>query len=160
MIKISGKITILMAEDDPDDRLLIKEAMEGLKTIKSLEFVENGEDLINYLLHRGAYTHLQKASLPCLIILDLNMPIKDGREALKEIKNHPELRKIPIVVLTTSHDPEDITGTYELGVNSYIAKPVSFEELTKIMETLVKYWAEIVELPLSRNGEHSGPANN
>ncbi len=160
MIKISGKISILMADDDPDDRLLVKEALEGIRTIKSLEFVENGEELMNYLLHRGAYSHLKKISYPCLIILDLNMPVKDGREVLKEIKGYPELRKIPIVVLTTSQNPEDIACTYELGVNSYISKPVSFAEWTEIMGTLIKYWAEIVELPIPGNGEHIGSSNN
>lgn len=160
MIKIRGKISILMAEDDPDDRLLLKEALEGIQTIKSLEFVENGEELMNYLRHRGVYTYLPKASHPCLIILDLNMPIKDGREVLKEIKNDSELRKIPIVVLTTSKNPEDITCTYELGVNSYISKPVTFEEWTKIIGTLIQYWAEIVELPVPRDGERHEPSNN
>lgn len=164
MIKLRKTITILIAEDDPDDRLLVREALEGVQGVKSLkkiEFVEDGEQLMDYLLKRGQYASFKEKPQPCLIILDLNMPRKDGRQALQEIKNNPSLRKIPIVILTTSHDQEDILVTYDLGVSSYIAKPVSFEDLIKTMETLLKYWAEVVELPsLQQNGGPNGSSSN
>lgn len=149
-------ITILIAEDDADDRLLAQEALDRIETTKSVEFVENGEELMDYLLRRGSYSHLNNSPQPCLLIIDLNMPKKDGREAIKEIKTNPHLRQIPIIVFTTSKDPDDICNTYQLGINSYIAKPPSFEELTKIMKTLIEYWAEIVELPINRNGDFCG----
>ena len=155
MIKLKKGIAIVMAEDDQDDRLLTREALAGVPLIKSLDFVEDGEELMDYLLKRGLYSHLKGNPNPGLIILDLNMPRKDGREVLKEIKGHPVLRKIPVVVLTTSRDQEDVYVTYDLGGSSYISKPVSFEDLTKVMEAMVRYWAEIVELPAERNGENN-----
>ena len=140
-------ISILLADDDPDDRLMATEALEENRLANDLHTVEDGEMLMDYLYHRGKYASMQDWSLPGLILLDLNMPKKDGREALKEIKADPNLRRIPIVVLTTSKAEEDIYRTYDLGVNSFITKPVSFESLVEIMKTLKKYWFEIVELP-------------
>lgn len=145
-------ITILMADDDPDDRLLTKEAWEENRLANQLHFVEDGEALIDYLYRRGSFAHLAGEPLPGLILLDLNMPKKDGREALREMKNDPQLRHIPVVVLTTSKAEEDIYRTYELGVNSYIIKPVTFESLVEIVKTLAKYWFEIAELPGESNG--------
>lgn len=145
----AGKpITILMADDDEDDRLLAKDALEECRLANDLHFVIDGEELMDYLYHRGKYTQLIKSPRPGLILLDLNMPKKDGREALQEIKADPELRPIPVIVLTTSKAEEDIYRTYDLGANSYIAKPVTFESLVSVMKTLGKYWFEIVELPL------------
>jgi CheY-like chemotaxis protein len=109
--------------------------------------VENGEELLEYLYRRGKYSDPAVSPRPGLILLDLNMPKKDGRQALKEIKADPSLRSIPIVVLTTSKAEEDILRSYDLGVNSFIVKPVTFEGLVDIMKTLTKYWFEIVELP-------------
>ena len=140
-------ITILMADDDPEDRLLAQEAWEEARLANGLHFVKDGEELMDYLYHRGQYTELIDSARPGLILLDLNMPKKDGREALKQIKADPELRQIPIVALTTSKAEEDIYRTYDLGVNSFIIKPVSFESLVNVMKTLGKYWFEIVELP-------------
>ena len=140
-------ITILMADDDADDRRLTQEAFEEARLINDLRFVENGEQLIEYLRKEGAYAPPAEAPRPGLILLDLNMPRKDGRTVLKEIKNDPALRKIPVVVLTTSKADEDIYKSYYLGVNSYIVKPVTFEALVDILQTLEKYWFEIVELP-------------
>jgi len=140
-------ITILMADDDPDDRMLTKEALIECRLANPLDFVEDGEELLDYLHRRGKYESLKGQPLPGLILLDLNMPRKDGREALKEIKSDHILRRIPIVVLTTSKAEEDILRTYELGVNSFIIKPVTFESLVDIVKTLAKYWFEIVELP-------------
>lgn len=143
----SKTITILMAEDDEDDRLMAKEAWEEAKLANDLRFVEDGEELMDYLYQRGEYTNSDNPSRPDLILLDLNMPRKDGREALKEIKADAELRKIPVVVLTTSKAEEDICRTYDLGVNSFITKPVTFDGLVQVMKTLKRYWFEIVKLP-------------
>jgi CheY-like chemotaxis protein len=140
-------IVILMADDDADDRLLAKDALTECRLSNELHFVENGEELLDYLLRRGRYTSLGDAPRPGLILLDLNMPKKDGREALKEIKADPELRKIPVVVLTTSRADTDIGRIYELGANSFISKPVSFDSLVDVMKILGRYWFEIVELP-------------
>jgi len=142
---IKGKsITILVAEDDEDDRLLMQEEN---RLANDLHFVEDGEELMDYLLHRNKYSNPKSAPYPSLILLDLNMPRKDGREALKEIKVDPNLRKIPIVVLTTSKAEEDILRTYDLGVSSLIAKPVVFDSMVQIMKMIGTYWFEIVELP-------------
>ena len=140
-------ITILVAEDDEDDRLLMQDALEENRLANDLHFVEDGEQLMDYLLRRGDYSNPKTSPRPSLILLDLNMPKKDGREALKEIKAEPSLRQIPIVVLTTSKAEEDILRTYDLGVSSFIAKPVVFESMVQIMKTLGNYWFEIVELP-------------
>ena len=144
----SGKgVIILYAEDDPEDRMLVEDAMEESRLANELDFVEDGEELMDYLHRRGKYTELTNEPLPGLILLDLNMPRKDGREALEEIKADPNLRRIPIVVLTTSKAEEDILRTYDLGVNGFIIKPVTFESLVSIMKTVSKYWFEIVEPP-------------
>jgi CheY-like chemotaxis protein len=140
-------ITILMADDDADDRRLTQEAFEEGRLINDLRFVENGEFLLDYLRKQGRFAPPAEAPRPGLILLDLNMPRKDGRTVLKEIKGDPELRQIPVVVLTTSKADEDIYRSYDLGVNSYIVKPVTFEALVDILQTLEKYWFEIVELP-------------
>lgn len=140
-------VEILMADDDPDDRLMAAKAMKEYRVKNGLRFVEDGEELLDYLYHRGKYADPASSPTPGLILLDLNMPKKDGREALAEIKAHPELRKIPVVVLTTSKAEEDILRAYDLGVNSYITKPVSFQGLAEVMKTLSIYWFEIVKLP-------------
>src|SRR6185369_11400894 len=140
-------ITILMADDDPDDRMLTREAFEESRLLNELETVEDGEELMDYLHSRGKYSGTAARALPNLILLDLNMPRKDGREALKEIKSCPELRRIPVVVMTTSKAEEDVVRTYDLGVNSFIVKPVTFEGMVEVLKTLGRYWFEIVELP-------------
>jgi len=143
-------IVILVAEDDAEDQMLVKEAMEESRLSNHIHFVSDGEELLAYLRHEGPYADLRKYPHPGLILLDLNMPRKDGREAMKEIKTDPKLRVIPIVVLTTSKAEEDVLRTYDLGVNSFITKPVSFSSLVNVMRTLGKYWFEIVELPIGR----------
>lgn len=148
MNNIKRSVVILIADDDDDDRMMAKEALEENRLANEIRFVVDGEDLTDYLNSRGKYTEPCSAPRPGLILLDLNMPRKDGREALKEIKSDPELRQIPIIVLTTSKAEEDIFRTYDLGVNSFITKPVSFTALAEVMKTLAKYWFEIVELPL------------
>lgn len=147
-MKDSGKlITIVLADDDPDDRELAMDAFKECHLANQVHFVEDGEQLMDYLLRRGKYEDLKDQPLPGLVLLDLNMPRKDGREALREIKANPDLRRIPIVVLTTSKAEEDILRTYDLGVNSYVTKPVTFQSLVDTVKVMGKYWFEIVELP-------------
>jgi CheY-like chemotaxis protein len=144
MTPAPSPITILLADDDEDDRLITQHAFARHHLANDLRFVVDGEDLMDFLHRRGKYG---QAPRPGLILLDLNMPKKDGREALKEIKADPSLRKIPVVILTTSGEEEDILKTYDLGANSYIRKPVGFEALVKIIDTLGTYWFQVVELP-------------
>jgi len=139
-------IVILMAEDDPDDRLLAEEALEESRLANELHFVNDGVELLDYLMKRGEYSK-GHAPRPGLILLDLNMPRLDGREALEEVKADPDLRSIPIVVLTTSKAEEDILRSYQLGVSGFITKPVSFQGLVDVMHSLGKYWFQIVVLP-------------
>ncbi len=146
-------ITILMADDDADDRQMTKDAFVEGRLGNNLRFVEDGVELMDYLKRRGRYAPPVDAPRPGLILLDLNMPKKDGREALKEIKADPELRRIRVVVMTTSKAEEDIVRTYELSAASYISKPVTFSQLTEVIKALGKYWLEIVELPDNGNGE-------
>lgn len=151
-MKVDGKmITIVLADDDPDDRQLTEEAFTENRLANQLHTVEDGEELIDYLHRRGKYEALKNEPLPGLILLDLNMPRKDGREALKEIKADPNLRRIPIVVLTTSKADEDIVRSYDLGVNSYVTKPVTFKSLVELVKVLGRYWFEVVELPPEEN---------
>jgi len=141
-------ITLLIADDDPDDRLLAQDALIESRLLNPLYFVEDGDDLLDFLHRRGAYAG-QNIPRPGLILLDLNMPRKDGRQALLEIKNDPQLRRIPIVILTTSEAEEDILRSYDLGVNSFIVKPVTFDGLVQVMRTIGLYWFEIVALPVA-----------
>lgn len=140
-------ITILLADDDADDRELARDALAESRLANELRYVQDGEELLEYLQRRGRYADPAHSPRPGLILLDLNMPRKDGREALREIKSDPSLRHIPIVVLTTSKAEEDIYRTYNLGVNSFITKPVTFDGLVSVMRGLGRYWFEIVELP-------------
>jgi CheY-like chemotaxis protein len=136
-----------VADDDADDRMLLEEAFEENRLANDRRFVTDGEELLDYLHGRGAFAAPGAAPRPGIILLDLNMPGKDGREALAEIKAEPHFRQIPIVILTTSKAEEDIFRSYDLGVNSYITKPVTFESLVEVVRMLGKYWLEIVELP-------------
>lgn len=138
---------ILIAEDDPEDRMLTADALDENSIHQGFHFVEDGEELMDYLYNRGPYANKSQYPRPELILLDLNMPRKDGREALQEIKRDPKLRRIPIVVLTTSKADEDVIRSYNLGVNSFITKPVSYNDLVEVIATLNKYWFQIVELP-------------
>jgi CheY-like chemotaxis protein len=140
-------IIILMADDDPEDQMLVREAWKESRLANDLRFVSDGEHLMDYLYRRGEYGDPGSSPRPGLILLDLNMPKKDGREALEEIKADPDLMRIPIVVLTSSKADEDIVSSYNLGVSGFITKPVTFDGLVRIMKALGKYWIEIVELP-------------
>jgi two-component system response regulator len=143
----STPVTILMADDDPDDRMLTQDAFIRSRIANDLRFVEDGQDLMDYLKRRGKYQDPATSPRPGLILLDLNMPRKSGREALEEIQADPELMCIRVVVLTTSKAEADILRSYQLNAASYITKPVSFEGLVDVVRTLGKYWLEIVELP-------------
>ncbi|HEV8400409.1 MAG TPA: response regulator [Gemmatimonadales bacterium] len=141
-------ITILICDDDADDRMLTQQALNDAHVANSVHFVEDGEQLLDYLYQRGAYAgETGKAPRPGLILLDLNMPKMDGREALKVMKGDKTLRDIPVVVLSTSGLDQDIVRSYQLGVNSFIQKPVTFSGLVEAMNVLGRYWLEIVELP-------------
>lgn len=141
-------ITILMADDDEEDCALTKEAMTDARLANEMRFVYDGEQLMDYLHQRGEFgPGGTEAPRPGMILLDLNMPKKDGREALAEIKSDPELRRIPVCVLTTSAAEEDIFRSYDLGVNSFITKPVTFAGLVEVLQGWTRYWFEIVELP-------------
>ncbi len=147
-------ITILMADDDEEDRLLAQEALHDARLANDMRFVVDGEDLMSYLRHEGRYAASQvEAPRPGIILLDLNMPKKDGREALAEIKADESLRRIPVVVLTTSKDEEDVLRSYDLGASSFITKPVTFAGLVEVMRTWTRYWFEIVELPNGAVGD-------
>ncbi|AWB59328.1 MAG: two-component system response regulator [Oleiphilaceae bacterium] len=148
MLSSKGKpFTILMADDDEDDRLLTQDALQESRVRNNLYCVEDGVELLEYLRREGKYADPATSPRPGLILLDLNMPRKDGREALKEIKADAELQNIPVVILTTSGQEEDKVKGYNLGAASYITKPVNFEGLVELMKALGKYWIEFVELP-------------
>ncbi|MBF0195341.1 MAG: response regulator [Magnetococcales bacterium] len=140
-------VVILMADDDEDDVVLTRDALQEARVINEFHSVPDGEKLLQFLRHENDYANRKDLPLPGLILLDLNMPKMDGRTVLKIIKNDPDLRTIPVVVLTTSDAEEDIIRSYSLGVNSYIRKPVIFSAMVDLMKTLGTYWLEIVELP-------------
>lgn len=147
MTSAERQLVILMAEDDPDDRILTQQALRESAIRHELHFVEDGEELLRRL--RGDATCGDRPDLPRpdLILLDWNMPRMGGREVLAELKADARLRSIPVIVFTTSRNDRDVTTAYEMGANSYIAKPVSFDGLTDLIKTLGCYWGQLVELP-------------
>lgn len=140
-------ITIVVAEDDPDDRFLIEDAFRENKIENEVQFVENGEELMAYLKREGEWEELRGRPLPGLILLDLNMPRMDGREALKLIKDDPVLASLPVVAFSTSGAAEDIEETYTAGVNSFISKPKTYDGLVQVVRVLNDYWIDIVRPP-------------
>ena len=140
-------ITILLADDDLDDQAMTIDALAENRFANPVRCVEDGEELMDYLHHRGRFAGVDASPTPGLILLDLNMPKKDGREALAEMKADAALRRIPVVVLTTSKAQEDVMRSYDLGANSFISKPVTFESLVSNIRTLTDYWFEVVALP-------------
>lgn len=146
MTENTQNITLLIAEDEEDDYQLVKEALEEADFTGSLRRVKDGKELMDFLLKRNS-RETPPDSEKLLLLLDINMPRKNGREALKEIKAHPALRKIPVVVLTASGGEDDISLFYELGASSYIKKPANYEQLADFIKTFKKYWLENVELP-------------
>ncbi len=139
-------MTILIADDDADDRIFLEQAMRQNGYTQNIRFVEDGEELMDYLSREGRYTELN-APWPNLLILDLNMPRKNGFQALQEIKDSPRLRRLPVVVMTTSSADEDVVKTYNLGVNSFVTKPFNFNRLVEIVGALKTYWMDTVKLP-------------
>jgi len=140
-------IVILLAEDDEEDAQMTLDALKKNRLGNDVRVARDGEEVMDYLRREGRYANGADAPLPGLILLDLNMPKKDGREVLAEIKSDARLRKIPVIVLTTSKAEEDIVRSYDLGVNSFITKPVTFAGLADAMRVVSEYWFEIVELP-------------
>lgn len=147
MPKRPKPFTILMADDDVEDCLLVRDALKEAGQSHDLRFVRNGEELYDYLHRRGEYADGRDAPRPDLILLDLKMPRKDGREVLQEIKSDPRFKRIPVVALTTSTAADDVSFSYEVGVNSYVTKPATFRALVDMMDTLSKYWFQWAELP-------------
>ena len=147
MPEVASPITILLADDDEDDRMMTRDALRDARLHNDLRYVIDGVDLMDYLYRRGRHADPARSPRPGMILLDLNMPRMDGREALEQIKQDPDLRSIPVVVLTTSKAEEDIVRTYDLGVNSFITKPVTFLGLVEVMKVFSRYWLEIVDLP-------------
>ncbi len=140
-------ITIHMCDDDPDDQLLVSDALEEARLGNPIDFTNNGKELLQYLNREGDYAHLMDQPLPGLILLDLNMPVMDGREVLDQLKQNEKFRSIPIIVLTTSKAEADIARTYDMGVNSFIIKPVSFDSLVDMIRSVSDYWFHLVSLP-------------
>lgn len=145
--KTEQKHCILVADDDTDDQFMLKEAFSSLSFDKEIRTVENGEELLDYLGRKGKYSNDAFLPFPKLILLDLNMPKIDGRQCLRLIKENPEYCKIPIIIFSTSNNPEDISQSYELGANSYIIKPYSYNELVEIIDIIKKYWFTVVKIP-------------
>ena len=146
---IMNRQPILIAEDDADDRYLLQTAFLEKGYPEKIEFVENGVELLNYLDNIYANEDLDTSVLPGFILLDLNMPKKDGREVLKELKQHPVFKKIPVIVFTTTKNEIEIKRCYELGANSYIVKPISFDALLKVVENIRSYWFHTASIPVS-----------
>jgi len=143
-----------MADDDSDDRQMAREAFQESMLVNDLRFVEDGVELMDYLQRRNKFADPETSPMPGLLLLDLNMPRKDGWEALREIKADPKLRLIRVVILTTSKAEEDIVRGYGLSAASFITKPVTFSGLLEVVKVLGKYWLEIVELPNGRSSDN------
>lgn len=149
MIKHSHSVTILCAEDDMDDRLLLQDALAASDSGIKIRFVDDGLELLDYLRRRGDWIDPTDSPTPSLVLLDLNMPRMDGRQALVALKADPILRRIPVVVLTTSGADSDVARSYDDGANSYLVKPVTFRSLVEVMRELSRYWFEVATLPAS-----------
>jgi two-component system, response regulator len=147
MAESAQRRTILMADDDGEDCALVGDALRETGHPCDLRFVRNGEELFDYLRRQGEYQQPRDAPRPDLILLDLKMPRKDGRETLQELKADPDWRQIPVVILTTSAAGDDVNSCYEMGVNAFITKPVSFRKLVRILDALTKYWFDVAQLP-------------
>ncbi|MDB4931135.1 MAG: response regulator receiver protein [Myxococcaceae bacterium] len=141
------EVVILMADDDADDRAMAAKVLSRSHLTNAFYTVADGEELIDYLHHRGKFAPPALSPTPGLILLDLNMPRKDGREALAEIKASAELRRIPVVVMTTSKAEEDVYRSYDLGASSFICKPFTLAELVTVMKVIGEYWFQVVKLP-------------
>ena len=143
-------LLVLLADDDPDDQMLVQDAFAQAKIGAQLRCVNDGEELLAYLRREGEFAGLRDEDEPSLILLDLNMPRKNGQDALREIKADPLLSHIPVIALSTTLDAEDVVQTYKSGVSSFIAKPTTFVELVAIMNQFLRYWFETVVLARDR----------
>ena len=152
MSKSVQRRTILMADDDGEDCVLVGDALRETGRPCDLRFVRNGEELCDYLRHEGEYEDARSAPLPDLILLDLKMPRKDGRQTLRELKSDPQWRRIPVIALTTSTANDDIAFCYDTGVNSYVTKPATYRELVRIVDALTRYWFDVAQLPPKSHG--------
>jgi CheY-like chemotaxis protein len=137
-------IQILLVEDDPGDVLITKEALEHSKVFNALHTASNGEEALAFLRREGDYAD---AVVPDLILLDLNLPRVDGREVLAQVKEDPELRRIPVVVLTTSQADEDVLRSYDLHANAYVTKPVDFDRFVQVVQQVDEFFFTVVRLP-------------
>lgn len=155
-----NRAVVLMADDDADDRALTKEAFEENNVSADLRFVTDGEELMDYLHGRGEYAEPGSAPMPELILLDLNMPRKDGREALREMKSDPRLKNIRVVVLTTSQEQIDVSAAYDLSATSYIHKPNTFDALVDVVRAIGEYWLGTVMLPTPVHTHGFGPCGH
>ena len=151
--------TIVVADDDADDRMLINDAFEECEIGNPVCFVYDGEELMEYLRRVGPYDKLKGTPYPGLILLDLNMPRKDGVTALREIRSDPDLRNIPVVILTTTKTDDAVDQIYGLGANSFITKPMTFENLCEAISVLCRYWTDIVAIPASCRSSGFTPAH-
>lgn len=143
----SNRLSLIVAEDDPEDRILLEKALGGQILERELRFLDNGKELLDFLKRRGKFADEPPQANPLLVLLDLNMPVMTGLEALAEIKNCTKLRKIPVVVMSTSDSASSIERCYELGANSYIVKPSNFTTLSRKIDNVLKYWSDTVALP-------------
>lgn len=151
--KQCANLIFLYAEDDSEDTMLMNEAMEEGEMEDKLKIVDDGEALMNYLQNKEEYQNPDQAPKPDVILLDLNLPKKDGREALKQIKKDPHLKHIPVIAITTSKSEEDIKKAYQLGANAFVTKPVSFQSLVETMKSMKRFWGEVSELPSTKKME-------
>jgi len=149
MVRDSRTRRILMVDDDVDDCMLVRDALCEIGSAHDLRFANDGEELFEYLERRGKFAGPDRAPRPDLILLDLQMPRKNGRESLKQLKSEPAWRRIPVVVLTTSTAADDVNYAYETGVNSYVTKPTTFRTLVEAVRLITTYWLELVEPPHS-----------
>ncbi len=152
-MKDKGLLPILMVDDDQDDRMMAEKALRKNRVVNPIIFLADGEEVMDYIKRKGKFSDPATSIRPCFILLDLNMPRMDGRKALLFLKSDSQLKKIPVVVLSTSSAEEDILRSYNLGANSFITKPVTFDGLVSTMESLKNYWLEIVELPHDNGNE-------
>jgi CheY-like chemotaxis protein len=152
MIKCKGQITILVAEDDEDDRMLIKDAVNEVCDCGDLRFVNDGDDVLDYLLHRNQFRDITRAPCPDLILMDLVMPRRGGLEVLREIRSDPDFKTIPVLIFSSSEEEKIVAQVYGAGANAYIVKPSIYEGLLRVMRTLTRYWCEVATLPPKRPG--------
>ncbi len=146
---VTKRFKVLMVDDDPEDGVLVQKAIASAGHKVDFQVVTNGAEVLDYLFTEGRFTDQSRAPRPNLILLDLNMPGVDGFTVLKQIKSNMDLRRIPVVVLTTSEAETDIVKSYDIGANTFITKPTSFADMIEVMKSLKKYWFDSAQLPVA-----------